>query len=205
MKKTWKITRGIIETFPRCNHVEAYMRLILHAAMSKSPAVIVAKDTDVFLLLAYAVCYQNNPPRWYMKIDANQFINMIMIHDSVWKGRLQYSSTVTRYTDSDTAAYKFNIGKVRVLKKVIKDPSGTLLFSKLGTTVLLSDDDIEKAMQYIQTVMYGGKIHESYVSTRVRLYKNLKTKSSVSYPQIHTRLRINQACTPTIIYLVQLS
>ena len=94
-------------------------------------------------------------------------------------------------TGSDTAAYKFSIGKVRVLKKVIKDPASTLLISKLGTTVLLSDDDIEKAMQFIQTVMYGGKIHESYVSTRVRLYKNLKTKSSVSYQQIHTRLRRN--------------
>ena len=60
-------------------------------------------------------------------------------------------------------------------------------------------------MQFIQTVMDGVKIHESYVSTRVRLYKYLKTKSSVSYQQIHTRLRRNQACTPTIIYLVQLS
>ena len=40
--------------------------------MSKSPAVIVAKDTDVFLLLACAVRYQNNPPHWSMKIDANQ-------------------------------------------------------------------------------------------------------------------------------------
>ena len=57
-EKTWKITRSTIETFPRCNHEEADTRLILlHAAMSKSPAVIVAKDTDVFLLLAYAVCY----------------------------------------------------------------------------------------------------------------------------------------------------
>ena len=77
--KTWKITRGTIETFPRCNHQEANTRLILYAAMSKSPAVIVAKDTDVFLVLAYAVCYQNNPPRWYMKIDASQFINMTVL------------------------------------------------------------------------------------------------------------------------------
>ena len=85
-------------------------------------------------------------------------------------------------TGSDTTAYKFNIRKVRESKKVIKDPSSTLLICKLGKTVLLSDDDIAKVMQFIQTVMYGGKIHGSYVSTRVRLYKNLKTKSSVSLP-----------------------
>ena len=136
-----------------------------------------------------------------MKIDANQFINMILIHDSVGRD----VCSILPQLHAITAAYKFNIGKVRVLEKVIKDPPSTLLISKLGTTVLLSDDDIEKAMQFIQTVMYGVKIHESYVSTRVRLYKNLKTKSSVSYQQIHTRLRRNQACTPAIIYLVQLS
>ena len=93
-EKTWKITRGTIETFPRFNHEEADTRLILHAAMSKSPAVIVAKDTDVFLLLAYAVCYQNNPPRWYMKIDANQFINMIMVHDSVGRDVCEQETNV---------------------------------------------------------------------------------------------------------------
>ena len=37
-------------------------------------------------------------------------------------------------------------------------------------------------MQLIQTVVYGGKIHKSYVSTRVGFYKNLKTKCSVSLP-----------------------
>ena len=162
MKKLGKLPEALSKLSPRCNHEEADTRLILHAAMSKSPAVIVAKDTDVFLLLAYAVCYQNNPPRWYMKIDANQFINMIMIHDSVGRDVCSILPQLHAITGSDTTAYKFNIGKVRVLKKVIKDPSSTLLISKLGTTVLLSDDDIEKAMQFIQTIMYGGKIHESY-------------------------------------------
>ena len=139
-----------------------------------------------------------------MKIDANQFINMIMIHDSIGRDICSILPHLHAITGYYTAAYKLNIGKVRILKKVIKDPSSTLLISKLGTTVLLSDDDIEKAMQFIQTVMYDGKIQESYVSTRVRLYKNLKTKSSVSYLQIHTRLRRNQACTPAIIYFVHL-
>ena len=87
-----------------------------------------------------------------MKIDANQFINMILIHDSVGRDVFSILSQLHAITGSDTAAYKFNIGKVRVLQKVIKDPSSTLLISKLGTTVLLSDDDIEKAMQFIQTV-----------------------------------------------------
>ena len=68
---TSSIAKQITLLESKCNHKEADMRLVLHAAMSKSPAVIVAEHTDAFLLLAYAVFYQNNPPRWYMKIDAN--------------------------------------------------------------------------------------------------------------------------------------
>ena len=177
-----KLPDALSKLSQRCNRGEADTRLILHAAMSKSPVAIVAKDTDVFLLLAYAVYYQSNPPRWYMKIDANQFINMIMIHGSVGRDVCSILPQLHAITGSDTTAYKFNIRKVRESKKVIKDPSSTLLICKLGETVLLSDDDIAKVMQFIQTVMYGGKIHGSYVSTRVRLYKNLKTKSSVSLP-----------------------
>ena len=78
-----KLGRIPIKSLPRCNHEEGDTCLILHAAMSKSPAVIVAKDTDIFILLAYAVCYQDTPPCWYMKINANQFINMVMIHDNI--------------------------------------------------------------------------------------------------------------------------
>ena len=116
-EKTWKITRGTIETFPQCNHEEADTRLILHAAMSKSPAVIVAKDTDVFLLLAYAVCYQNNPPRWYMKIDASQFINIIMIHNSVGRDVCSILQELLSITGSDTAAYKFQHRKSKSIEK----------------------------------------------------------------------------------------
>ena len=107
-----------------------------------------------------------------MKIDANQFINMIMIHDSVGRDVCSILPQLHAITGSDTAAYKFNIGKVRVLKKVIKDPSSTLLISKLRTTVLLSDDYIEKAMQFIQTVMCGTRKLRKYKSEVIQKSKN---------------------------------
>ena len=37
-------------------------------------------------------------------------------------------------------------------------------------------------MKFIQTVMYSGKDDESYVETRVRLYRQQATKSSLTLP-----------------------
>ena len=49
--------------------------LNFHERMSNEAAVIVTKDTDVFLLLIYALeqldCFL---PPWCMAIDSNQFI-----------------------------------------------------------------------------------------------------------------------------------
>ena len=156
-EEVWKISRNTIEMLPRCNHEEADTRLVLHAAMSKSPAVIVAKDTDVFILLAYAICHQGTPPSWYMKIDTNQFINIAMIYDSLGSEICSMLPQLHAITGCDTTAYKFNTGKVRVLNKVTKDPSCLLLISKLGSDIELTSEVIENAKLFVQTVIYGGK------------------------------------------------
>ena len=48
--------------------------------------------------------------------------------------------------------------------------------------IILSDKNISNAMNFIQTVIYSGKNSESYVDTRVRLYENQRTKSSLYLP-----------------------
>ena len=58
----------------RCNHEEADTRLVLHAAMTDSPAVIIVKDTDVLILLIYAMS-KLLTQRWYMKIDHEKYVN----------------------------------------------------------------------------------------------------------------------------------
>ena len=65
------------------NHEEVALRLIFHERMSNETTVVVAKDTDVFLLLIYALEQLNCfllP--WCMAIDFNQFIKIEMIDDS---------------------------------------------------------------------------------------------------------------------------
>ena len=65
----WKISDKKVTSLSKCNHEEADTRMVMYAAMHNNPAVIVAKDTDVFILLLYATTLQKKPPSWYMKID----------------------------------------------------------------------------------------------------------------------------------------
>ena len=51
----WSITEKTAEVLPILNNEEADIRLIFHEGMSNEVAVIFAKDTDVFLLLIYAL------------------------------------------------------------------------------------------------------------------------------------------------------
>ena len=55
---------------------------ISYAAMNNKVAVVVAKYTDVFLLLTYGrlKCFL---PSGYMQIDFNKFININMIYDNL--------------------------------------------------------------------------------------------------------------------------
>lgn len=52
----------------------------------------------------------------------------------------------------------------------------------LGKERELNDSDIEEVKEFVWVVMYSGKENESYVATRVRLYHNMKVKSSLSLP-----------------------
>ena len=94
--------------------------------MSNKAAVIITIYTDVFLLLIYALgqseCFL---PPWYMKIHSNQFININMIYDNLGT---KISDVIPQLHDIDitgcnTTSYKFNVGMVRVYKKVYENPS----------------------------------------------------------------------------------
>ena len=69
-ENVWNITIQKAEVLPISNHESADRRSIFHAGIRDEVAVTVAKDTDVLLLLMYALgqmeCFL--PPR-YMKID----------------------------------------------------------------------------------------------------------------------------------------
>ena len=65
---------------------------------------------------------------------------------------------------------------------VIKESESLNLISALGETMLLGDADVEDCMKFIQTTLYAGCEEETYVETRIRLYKKQKQKISMNLP-----------------------
>ena len=85
-------------------------------------------------------------------------------------------------TGCDTTSCFYNRGKTSILNKVMKNPACIKLIQSLGNDVVLSDRYTKDAMKFIQTIVYSGRDNESYVETRVRLYKQQVKKLSISLP-----------------------
>ena len=186
----WEITKHSVTILPNCNQKEADTRLIYHAAQYKETSVIVSKDTDVFLLSLYAYGRITYPASWYLKIDKKQFIDVCKIYDNLGSDACDILPQLHAITGCDTTAYKFNVGKIRVLKKVNKVPSCLHLIKDLGDNTHLPQNVIEDAKTFVQSVVYNGKKDENYVSTRIPLYKNLKKKSSMIIIRLYQQIQI---------------
>ena len=81
-------------------------------------------------------------------------------------------------TGCDTTSFFFGVGKVKVLKKLIKDSSKYALPDSIGKTSSLTENAHAETLKFIQTVLYSGKEEDTLVQTRIRRYQAMKTKSS---------------------------
>ena len=71
-------------------------------------------------------------------------------------------------------------------KKVCKDPSSLTLIEMLGLNITLTEKLSKMQNIFAQIILYNGKLNENYLLTRVRLYENLKPKSSIPLsPDLH--------------------
>ena len=50
-----------------------------------------------------------------------------------------------------------------------------------GLNIMITKDIAQKAKIIVRTIIYDEKFNENYVSTRLRLYENLKTKLSIPH------------------------
>ena len=54
--------------------------------------------------------------------------------------------------------------------------------NSLGDERELDDKDVMDIKEFIRTVLYSGTASEDYIDTRIRIYENLKVKSSMPLP-----------------------
>ena len=188
--ETWRIPKDeeAISLF-KCNHEEADTRLILHACLQDTNVVVVAKDTDIFVLMVYAYCVQKPAHKWYIKIDHNKYVDIDKVVDYLGEEIATKLPAIHALTVCDTTSSFFGTGKVRLIKKLKKQSSSLTLLEGFGHNRRLSNDEdneddevYSNVKKFVQTMIYNGKEDETLVETRVRLYKALKTKSSESIP-----------------------
>ena len=147
----WSITKETIDILPITNHEEADKWLIFDAGMSKDTAVNAAKDTDVFLLLIYALSqWKYFLSSRYKKINSNQFINISMIYDNLGVKYLMSFQNCILSPVVTLCNTKFHFEKVHVFRIVCKDPSNLILIKMLGLNTTLTEKLSKRQKTFVQ-------------------------------------------------------
>ena len=165
-----------------CNHEEADTRLVYLALKGKTDMVIVSKDTDVLILLVWAYAKHDIKESWYMMYEHGKYADIGKIVEFFGNEICLALPAFHSLSGCDTTSYFFRVGKSRVFKKLQKSITKIRLLEALGRKVYLDEDDFVNIKEFIRTVLYSGKIDEDYIDTRIRLYENLKVKSSMPLP-----------------------
>lgn len=175
---TWMITSEEVLLLEQCNHHEADTRVVRHASLSDRPVVVVATDTDIFVLLVYAFSKVAPAEKWYMKIDKDSYVDIGDVCRTYGKEVCDVMPAYHSLTGCDTTSYPFKVGKVKPFKKMVAHNKFSLLSSAgiLPSSIQQRDN----MLTFMQTVMYPGKEDEDYVETRIRIYDQQKMKSSLS-------------------------
>ena len=106
-------------------------------------------------------------------------------------------------TGSDATSYFFRAGKVKTFKKILSNQTKLKLIKELDKKDKLSDNYMKSAKEFIRSVVYAGESLENYVDTRVRIYRNLRRKTSMAIPRDpdSMELAIKRAQLQTFIWL----
>ena len=181
-ERTWKISKNdAVEVF-ECNHEEADTRMVLHACLDDTNVVVVSRDTDVFILLVHAFSIVKPTSQWFMKIDHQKYVDIGKACSYLGEKVSLRLPQFHAITGCDTTSFFFGVGKVKVLKKLIKDSSKYALLDSIGKTSSLTENAYAETLKFMQSVLYSAKEEETLVQTRIRLYQAMKTKSSQSLP-----------------------
>ena len=156
--------------------------MILHALICEKNSVIVAKDTDVLILLAWAYDHFNVKYKWFFSHEKDVYADISVI--CAFLGEEICSSLLSFHTISgcDTTSFMSNVGKLRCFRKLMNHPEKCELLKALENGSPLTEDEIGNLKLFVQTVMYSGRSSETYLETRIRLYKQQKQKTSTSLP-----------------------
>ena len=127
-EEMWRITKDEeARSLFKCNHEEADTQLIVHACLQDTNVVVVAKDMDVLILLVYTFCLHKPAHKWYVKIDYDKYVDIGKVENYLGKEIATKLPTI-----HDTMPSFFGTGKVRLIKKLMKQSSSLSVLEGFG-------------------------------------------------------------------------
>ncbi len=106
-ERTYQITNRSSEMLFHCNHEEADSRLILHAILANQDVVVVAKDTDVLVLLVWAYEKYSVTHQWFMKYERDSFADVGKICRFIGRQLCLSLPAFHSISGCDTTSYMF--------------------------------------------------------------------------------------------------
>ncbi len=117
-----------------------------------------------------------------MRFDHDRYADINAIATFFGKDLSLALPAIHALSGCDTASYFFRVGKLKILKRVFKAQESCSLIKNLGLNGNITEDELDNAKEFIRTIFYGGNSNQTYVETRIRLYNDMKVKSSMCIP-----------------------
>ena len=124
---------------------------MLLAFKEQTDVVIVAKDTDVPVLLVWAYSFYNVKYKYKVMCDY------------VGKYLCLSLQAFHSLTGCDTTSYFFRTGKVRAFKKVLPEPTKLSLLASLGKV----RNNIKDVKKFVRKVVYASMWIQEYADTKI--------------------------------------
>ena len=93
--------------------------IIFLASQETNDVVVVAKDTDVLVLLLWTYAHDNIKHNGFFKYDAEKYANISKICDYLGKDICELILAFHTATGSDATSYFFRAGKEKIFKKIL--------------------------------------------------------------------------------------
>ena len=132
---TYKITGNNSTLLYLCNQEETDTKMIYHASLEDAVTVFVATDTDVLILLCYSYAILKPNSMWFMKIGHKKFVDIETIVQYYDVKSLFQLPHIRVLSGCDSTSYMHGVGKVKLLRTLLKDSSSLPLLSSLGRVI----------------------------------------------------------------------
>ena len=129
----YRLTKDDVNTLPYMNHEEADSKIICRVCATDTPVLVVSKDTDVFILLVYAMHTTTPKFDWILQTDKQEFINIKEVLQYIGHDVANVFLQFHAITGCDTSSFKYRRGKRATMKKLLQDTSICKYLQKLGS------------------------------------------------------------------------